>query len=107
MTRRSDGRIGRKAREAKCQRCGSSVLCGLDGDRVAYVATVDPTPLTNAGELAALIAGKRTYTLSWCGDSYEIDLRTQFHIAGTSAENHGRVVADHVCAVVSHHDTLF
>ena len=101
MTRGVRGRPGRRARSERCPGCGATVLHGLDGDRAARVVTVDPTPLTNAGELAALARKQRTYTLSWCGDGYEIDLRDQFHIAGTPAERHGRVVTDHRCATLN------
>lgn len=50
---------------------------GLDADRAAWAVAVDVYPLSPAGELAALLAGRRTYTLMWIAGlgRYEIDFR--------------------------------
>ena len=54
---------GRGVKAARCPTCHQPVLTGLDQNTCAIRATVDFTPLDPAGELAALLAGRRTYTL--------------------------------------------
>lgn len=50
---------------------------GLDADRAAWPVAVDVYPLSPAGELAALISGRPTYSLIWIAGlgRYEIDFR--------------------------------
>lgn len=43
-----------------CRRCGAAVIAAIDDD--GLTTAVDPHPTTVAGELAALLAGIRTYT---------------------------------------------
>lgn len=54
---------------------------------------VDPAPLTSAGELAALLAGRATYNLAGLNRDHLIR-RTVHHIRG--GRRHP-VVADHTC----------
>lgn len=54
---------GRGVKATRCPTCKTPILAGLDGDTCAIRATVDFTPLDPAGELAALLAGRRTYRL--------------------------------------------
>lgn len=58
----TDG-VARKAKSTHCKACGSCVLTGLDSDRCALVATVDPWPVDAYGELSALLTGRATYSL--------------------------------------------
>lgn len=54
---------GRGVKATHCPSCKTPILAGLDQDTCAIRATVDWTPLNPAGELAALLAGRRTYRL--------------------------------------------
>jgi len=54
----------RRARELNCPRCGKPVLAGLDADRMAGEAVINPTPITPTQELTEWAAGRRTYTYS-------------------------------------------
>lgn len=57
-------RITRKANEVECPTCGQPVLAGLDADRMAREAVINPTPITPAIELTEWAAGRPTYTYS-------------------------------------------
>lgn len=88
--------VTRAARTTHCRRCGAVVMRGLDGDKAAFPATVDPEPLTALGEVLALLAGRGTYELRWVGHRYELDARDQWQIQGRPpAEIHA--VAEHAC----------
>jgi hypothetical protein len=52
--------ISKRASITRCRTCGRSVLAGWDEGRIARV---DPTPLNRGDEIAALLAGKWTYSL--------------------------------------------
>lgn len=68
----------RKTRPGTCRRCGADVLVGLDGDRCALPATVDPRPAGPADELRALAAGRDSYDLA----ADELTHRTRWHVLG-------------------------
>jgi hypothetical protein len=51
------------ATERACLRCGAPTLVGLDDHVAARLATIDPQPLDELGELAAILDGRRTYAL--------------------------------------------
>lgn len=74
---------------------------GLDAEVMAYATSVDPAPLSPAGELAALLAGRRTYTLTWVPGRarYEIDVRFPDHIEfrPPGSSPHADVVVSHEC----------
>lgn len=90
--------ISRKVKHATCKNCGRPILTGLDHDYGAHFATVDPTPLTRASELEALIAGHRTYGLWITRDGHELEHRDQFGISGPWI-TFGRdaILTDHAC----------
>jgi hypothetical protein len=58
-----------------CLTCGAWTLVGLDDDTLAFTARVDPTPLTPAGELACVLAGRPTYDLIRRGTRRVLDAR--------------------------------
>lgn len=91
--------VHRSARARYCPTCHQPVMAGLDGDVGGFAVKVDPTPVDAGGELAALMAGRRTYTLAWLANRYELDYRDagrmQFTPPGTKA-NHD-VVVSHSC----------
>jgi hypothetical protein len=71
---------GRRAHAIYCPQCHALCIAGLDADRCAISVRCDPVPVPDpAGELAALLAGRRTYRLSWVG-RYELDPRTPVEI---------------------------
>jgi hypothetical protein len=73
------------ARHAKpnlCRRCTTWTLVGLDADTLAFTARADPTNLTPAGELAALLGGRGTYTLTRTGNHHDLDDRDTHRITG-------------------------
>lgn len=100
-------RVTRKAASARCRGCGRMLLVGLDGDRCAMPAAVDPGPLSAQGEMIAQLLDLRTYSLRWAIDYLELNLRNQWSIAlhpAGSPERPGAlppydVVAEHSCAV--------
>lgn len=84
----NDDGISRRARARRCADCGQVILVGLDGDRVAGIARVDPTPLTTlAEEVAVSPALARTcYRLRWVAGHYEVDPRTDWDREGSPAD---------------------
>lgn len=86
--------ISRRAKEHTCV-CGATILVGLDADRAAGEARVDPTPVTALGEVMALLDGRTTYRLYAAG-RLELDHRSRWHITGASAD-HVLVLAEHRC----------
>jgi hypothetical protein len=74
------GQPSRLARGATCP-CGAHVLVGLDADRAALLARVDPQPITPVGELSALLAGRFTYDAIRVGNRLQLSLRRSSHIA--------------------------
>ncbi len=72
-------------------RCGAQVLRGLDNDRCALTATVDPTPIGPARELVALASGRTTYDLV----GRELFRRDRAHIVAAAVRY--PIVLDHEC----------
>lgn len=70
--------------------CGAAVLAGVDNDRCGLNATVDPTPLSQAGEWLAVLAGRTTYELA-DGRLYRRDRWT------IATPPRGATVAGHRC----------
>ncbi len=90
----------RAARVICCRHCAAPVFRGLDADVTALEVTVDVRPLNAAGELAALIEGRRTYELTWTArpGRYELDRRDHFRIKGRPPGTQGiDVLAAHLC----------
>lgn len=90
------GGISRKAHAATCTECDGPLIVGLDGDRLAFTARADPWPIDVHGEVAALLLGRRTWSLTWAGTRYELDPRTAIEISATSPDR-VEVLAEHRC----------
>jgi hypothetical protein len=91
------GRGGDPTRGVKlrlCHQCGTVILVGLDADRCAVTANVDPTPLTEFGEAVALITGRGTYDLVPADDRKELHCRNASHI---KKPRRYLVFGDHQC----------
>ena len=84
----------RSARAHYCVVCHAVVMRGIDAPFGGMSRDLDPEPLSRLGEALALMGGRRTYTLSWRGDRYEIDTRDMWGIRGSPA---GAVVGADVC----------
>lgn len=85
--------INRRAKLATCPRCRAAVLRCLDGDGLP--ATADPRPLTPAGELAALVAGRDTYDAWHVANTWvELEHRNHFTLA---APRRWPVLPGHAC----------
>lgn len=85
----------RAVRANICHRCHAEILEGLDDDRAALVARVDPQPVDNLGEYLAIAAGRSTYSLRRVTPRrYELDHRDQWRIRGHQWPVH----AQHICA---------
>lgn len=75
----------RKAKAAHCRRCGLAVVVGLDADMCAIAVALDPRALDTWGaEIAALVAGNRTYTIHRF--AREIDYRDRWERAARPPE---------------------
>ena len=85
-------RIGRRVILMK-HSCGQHILRGLDADRCALTAEVDPYPLTPAGEVRALTAGRPTYCLS----GGQLEPRDRWNIPGHLPSHDLLVLAAHDC----------
>lgn len=94
----TEGGTTRKARGRSCPHCGAPVLAGLDDDRCAKEAVVDPTPVNALGEATALLQNRFTYSLRWA-DAYYLDPRDQWNIAASPAGTDPRIeiVVQHKC----------
>lgn len=90
------GRIARDA-GALVHRCGGLVLVGLDDEAMAWPAYADPIPLTVAGEAAALMAGRKTYTLRGIY-VFTLTYRDRWVIEAGRRDDI-RVLASHECAI--------
>lgn len=101
MSKQAPDGVRRAARAHTCRRCGGHTMRGLDADRAAWAVAVDTHPLSPAGELAALLAGRATYSLIWISGlgRYEIDFRYPENIEheppGSTANRD--VVVVHTC----------
>jgi hypothetical protein len=91
--------FARSARSTSCRQCGRPVMAGLDDDMCALSVVVDTYPLSAAGEVVALMSGRRTYSLTWAGGRYEIDRRDEYRIDGNppGARANVDVVVNHEC----------
>lgn len=83
------------ATNSRCPVCGNPVIRGLDAPVAAFTAKADPGHLDPAGELAALLAGRRTYRL-WSTPKVTLRLRDHWQITGHPAGT-VPVVAEHRC----------
>lgn len=87
--------LSRRARPRPCPTCKTWTITGLDADVMAFEATCDPAPLTPLGEVAALMAGRRTLGLVQRSGRYELEQRWAEHI---DADRHRLdVLASHTC----------
>lgn len=86
------------AAQLRTHTCGLIVLTGLDATLAAIPTTVDPAPLTTAGEMAALLQGRHTYDF-WTTTSELHGPRRAWDITRAPATNTGRtrVLATHIC----------
>lgn len=87
---------------AEVCRCGQPVIVGLDDDRGAHRARVDPYALGAQGEALALLAGRSTAALFRRAGHWQLRHRDRWQIAGTPAGSPRRfgvadIVAEHVC----------
>ena len=94
----------RNARVARCPDCRAQILRGLSDDQCAWTATVDPTPLSPAGEATAHLTGRHTYALCrYLGQQLRLYIRDRWQIKGRPAgipitgPFPQDIVADHVC----------
>lgn len=98
----------RKARASYCQSCRRPVMIGLDAEWCALARRCDPAPLSATGEALALLAGRRTFSLTWMGGRYEIDFRDQWRIrqdpAGCTPGLD--VLVEHDCQLVSAYPSI-
>lgn len=85
-------RLGRKVVMARHD-CGEPILIGLDDDRCALVARVDPYPLSATGEVAALRSSRHTYYLRHGA----LERRDRWNIPGHPPCPDLLVLAEHVC----------
>jgi hypothetical protein len=94
----ADG-VGRAARATTCRACGAFVLRGLDADRAALPVVVDPVPLNELGEFAALLAGRKTYETSGSNQRCELNPRNPDRIGACPATARSRtiVLVEHHC----------
>ena len=93
----ADG-ITRKARARRCPSCRAAVVRGLDHDRCALTVVVDPTPLSPAGELEALLLRRFTFDLRRFAGQLNIDRRYPERIVASPAGTPpGDVVVAHDC----------
>lgn len=90
-------RIGRRAKPSRCVKCGAVILVGLDADRCAWVAKVDPLPLAPIGEVVAILAGRSTYALHVGVGVCELQHRDRWQISGSPAGTRLDVLAAHRC----------
>ncbi|WP_086847012.1 hypothetical protein [Amycolatopsis kentuckyensis] len=81
--------VDRKPKSEPCPRCGRLQLIGID-EGCPY--RVCPTPLTPEAELAALMQGRRSYSIS--GDF--LHYRDSFRMRG-DARGRPTVIATHLC----------
>jgi hypothetical protein len=62
----------RRTRAILCPGCRRPIMRGLMPLPTPWPVDADPTPLSSLGEALALLAGVKTYELSWSFDHYEI-----------------------------------
>jgi hypothetical protein len=91
--------VNRRARLRACPTCRAVCLEGLDDDRCAGMARVDPVPLSAWGEVAALMDGLATYDLHTPGGRLTLDYRDSWCVQARPAGTTLRVdvMAQHRC----------
>ena len=88
----------RTARVSTCTPCQAPTIVGLDVDHGGFATTCDPTPLTQLGEVLAILAGRRTLTLRRRAGRLELDRRDDLRISWEPAEaGPWDVLAVHTC----------
>lgn len=92
--------VTRKVTARSCRRCGGPVLAGIDGDVMAFEATVDPEPLNRIGEALAVLEGRGTWALNREADRFVLNPRDSHEIAHHPATTRSRedVVREHRCS---------
>jgi hypothetical protein len=83
-------RVTKHARPRRCPTCHLYTILGLD--EFPHRVAVDPLPTTSAGELFALLTGRRSFALD-AGELYE---RTAGRLLFRPADTHP-VYATHQC----------
>jgi hypothetical protein len=91
----ADG-VHRAVSSTTCRRCGARILVALDDDICAIAVQTDPGPINAAGELQALLTGRKTYRLRHTYRRWELDRRTPMDIAAERPE-HIHVLVSHQC----------
>ncbi len=90
-------------RRGRCRTCRQETLTGLCDDICAITITVDPTPLNQLGEAAAVLAGAKTYALHrGTTGALRLHRRDAWRIASIPAGNtapgwKADVVKEHSC----------
>ena len=87
----TEDRITKHAQHRRCPTCGLFTLVGLD-DLLPSRIAVDPLPTTSAGELFALLTGRRSFAL----DVDELYERTAGRLLYRPADTHP-VYITHEC----------
>jgi len=77
--------------------CKGDVLAGLDEDKCALAAVVDPTPLSPLGEALALMDGRKSYELKRHNSGLALWYRHAWHISRFPASDQVIVLSDHRC----------
>lgn len=85
--------LSRTPQTKTCRTCGQTVITALDADRAAITATLDPYPLTAAGEVWALQHQRPTYLHT----PTEITRRDRWNIPGRPPTTTRTVLAWHQC----------
>jgi hypothetical protein len=86
----------RAAKPTPCPRCSAPTLYGLDDDTAATEARVDPTPIDKLGEVAAILAGLKTYT-AWPVGAGRVELSRRDRFRLLSRPKDYPTLAEHRC----------
>jgi len=89
----TEDRVTKHARHRRCPTCGLFTLVGLD--ELPRKVAVDPLPTTSAGELFALLTGRRSFAL----DVNELYERTAGRLLFRPADTHP-VYITHQCGSI-------
>lgn len=85
-------RLGRRP-QLRVHRCGEWVLVGLDDEPAGLTAWCDQYPISQAGEVAALTAGRWTWSIS----HGRLERRNRWTIPGHPPAPDLLVIAEHRC----------
>jgi hypothetical protein len=91
--RLSESGLTRRTRLRTHRPCSVLTVAGFDSDRAALDAWCDPHPLTNAGEVEALLDDRWTYELV----GQRLERRDRWNIPGHPPSHELVVLASHVC----------